>query len=140
EKTKGEYNIWQAWGGITGIQTLLPLLLSEGIHKRGMSLEQLTQLLSTRPAQLAGIAGRKGKIQVGHDADLLLVDLQRQWRVKQEWLYSRHPHSPFMGWNMRGWVSRVVLRGKTVMSDGVVSAQPSGQWILKSLASQHSPA
>jgi len=123
-------DVWRAWGGISGIQTLLPLMLCEG-RKRGLALEHLIRLLCTRPAQIAGIADRKGALALGLDADVVLIDLERDWTVQTEWLASRHPHSPFVGWTVRGWLERTVLRGQTLMSGGAVrpEVQGLGYWL-----------
>ncbi len=122
--------VWRAWGGISGIQTLLPLMLSEGLT-RGLSLEHLVGLLCTRPAQIAGIAHRKGALALGLDADVVLVNLEREWTLQTAWLQSRHPHSPFVGKKVRGWLERTVLRGQTLMQGGVVrpDVQGGGCWL-----------
>ncbi len=129
DKVRGIDDIWAAWGGITGIQTLVPLVLTEGVHRRGMSMERFTALMATNPAKIAGLWPRKGSIQVGADADLVLADLQRPWRVEAEWLCSRHRHSPFIGRSMVGWIHRVILRGQTIAFDGQVMGEPRGSWL-----------
>jgi allantoinase len=131
DKIRGEDNIWAAWGGITGIQTLLPLMLTEGVDRRGLPLERFTELLATNPAKIAGLWPRKGEIRIGADADLLLVDLERSWRVEGEWLYSRHPHSPFIGWEMKGRIVRAFLRGQEIARDGEVVGEPGGVWLRR---------
>ncbi len=127
-KTRGEDDIWEAWGGICGIQTLVPLLLTEGVHKRGLRLDQVARLLATNPAKIAGLWPRKGAIQVNADADLLIVDMDQEWRIDPARLYSRHPHSPFGGWRMKGAIREVLLRGQRVAKGGEVLPTPSGQW------------
>ncbi|MGH2373855.1 MAG: dihydroorotase, partial [bacterium] len=129
DKLRGDDDIWQAWGGISGIQTLVPLMLTEGVHRRGLSLRRLADLMSTNPAKIAGLWPRKGEIQIGADADLQLVDLDREWQVEAGRLHSRHPHSPFLGWHMRGWIHRVLVRGRTVAADGGVTGAPHGAWL-----------
>ncbi|MDR7481928.1 MAG: allantoinase AllB [Armatimonadota bacterium] len=137
DKTRGADDVWQAWGGITGVQTLLPLMLTEGHHRRHLSLEQLAALLSANPARIAGLWPRKGAIQVGADADLVLVDLDRRWRVEAAWLQSRHRQSPFVGRELQGWVERVLVRGRTVVRDGAVTGAPAGQWLHAGPSSPH---
>jgi allantoinase len=129
DKTRGEEDIWQAWGGITGVQTLVPLMLTEGVHKRAMSLPQFAALLSATPARIAGVWPQKGAIQVGADADLLIVDLEREWTVERSWLQSRHKHSPFIGRTMKGWVEQVIRRGHTVAEGGEVTVDGGGAWL-----------
>lgn len=129
DKARGDGDIWAAWGGITAIQTLVPLILTEGVHRRAMPLEQLPALMATNPAKIAGLWPRKGEIRIGADADLLLIDLDRAWLVEEPWLYSRHRHSPFIGKEMTGWITRVLLRGRTIALDGRVVSEPQGIWL-----------
>ncbi len=63
------------------------------------------------------------------DADLLIVDPTREWRVERDWLYSRHKHSPFIGWQMKGWITRVLRRGQTIACDGAVVGPADGEWL-----------
>src|SRR2546427_1558148 len=118
DKTRGDEDIWQAWGGISGVQTLVPLMLSEGVHRRGMTLPQFATLLSATPAKIAGLWPHKGGIQIGADADLLVIDMNREWVVQRVWLQSRHKHSPFVGRTMKGWIDLVLRRGETGARDG----------------------
>lgn len=136
DKTRGDEDIWQAWGGITGVQTLVPAILTEGVHRRAMSLPQFATLLCATPAKIAGLWPRKGAIQVGADADLLMVDLEREWVVERSWLQSRHQHSPFIGRKMKGWVEQVMRRGTTVVKDGGVTADGGGAWLRPDWSTQ----
>lgn len=132
DKTRGDEDIFDAWGGITGVQTLVPLMLTEGVHRRGMSLEQFAKLLCENPAKIAGLWPRKGAIQVGADADLLIVDMERQWTVDRAWLQSRHKHSPFIGRRMRGWIDRVLRRGETIDFQSEARSPLGGRWLALS--------
>ncbi len=129
DKTSGDDDIWQAWGGITGVQTLVPLMLTEGVHRRAMTLARFAALLAAAPAKIAGLWPRKGAIQIGADADLLIVDLEREWTVARSWLQSRHTHSPFVGRALKGWIDLVLRRGQTVAKDGDIVAGGGGTWI-----------
>ncbi|HEX6509422.1 MAG TPA: allantoinase AllB, partial [Chloroflexota bacterium] len=90
EKAAGEVDIWKAPNGIPDIQTALPLLLSEGVHRRGMSLERLASLVSTNVARIFGLYPQKGVVAVGSDADLTLVDLDAEWRITNDAMHYRH--------------------------------------------------
>jgi allantoinase len=129
DKLRGDDDIFEAWGGITGIQTLVPLVLTEGVYRRNLPLDRVASLLAANPAKIAGLWPRKGAIRVGADADLLIVDLSREWRVERDWLYSRHKHSPFIGWTMNGWITRVLRRGRTIALDGKVVDTSGGEWL-----------
>src|SRR5207245_3657839 len=94
-------------------------------------LERCARLLATTPAKIAGLWPRKGSIHPGADADLLIVDLERGWTVERSWLHSRHPHSPFIGRQMKGWIARVLQRGRTVAQAGEMVADGGGIWLRK---------
>src|SRR5947208_2027846 len=120
-KTRGNDDVFVAWGGISGIQSTLPLLLSEGMNARGLPAELLAQLLATRPAKRLGIWPRKGEIRVGTDADFALVDPDRAWTLERDALETRSGLSPYAGRRFRGAVVRTIVRGRTVYADGEVN-------------------
>lgn len=123
DKRKGDDDIWEAWGGIGAVQLTLPLLLDEGVHRRGLSLPQLVRLTSTRPAQLFGIYPTKGSLQPGADADLTLIDPDATWVVEADRLFARHKHSPFLGRSLRGKVRATLVRGRVVFRDDAIVAE-----------------
>jgi allantoinase len=124
DKEKGERDIWKAWGGVAGIQATLPVLLTEGVSVRELSLERVAHLTATAPAQLFGLFPRKGAIAVGADADLALVDLGRRWTFDAAQLQTRSGISPYLGRVFLGAVVRTIVRGKTVFVDGEVIGAP----------------
>ncbi len=131
EKERGNDNIWQAWGGITGIQFMLPALLSEGVHKRGLSLPLLARMLSGNPARLFGLYPRKGAMVPGADADLVVVDLDREWTLTADQLFSKNKQSPYIGCSFKGAVERTIVRGVTVYHSGAITAQPGHGQLLR---------
>jgi allantoinase len=122
DKQRGEQDIWAAWGGIAGVQTMLPLLLREGVHGRGMSLSLLTTLTAANPARLFGLYPRKGTLRPGADADLAIVDPDEEWVVRSADLFARHKHSPYDGRQLRGRVRATLVRGQVVYRDGAIVA------------------
>lgn len=124
DKQKGERDVWQAWGGVAGIQATLPVLLTAGVHARGLSLERVADLTATAPARLFGLYPRKGAIVVGADADFALVDPDLTWSFGVEHLHTRSRISPYLGHTFRGAAVRTVVRGRTVFQDGVVVGKP----------------
>ncbi|MDO8506063.1 MAG: allantoinase AllB, partial [Candidatus Limnocylindria bacterium] len=103
-KTRGNADVFAAWGGVSGLQSTLPIMLSEGVHERGLSLALLAQLVATRPAKRLGLWPRKGEIRVGADGDLALVDLDREWTFGAEQLETASGLSPYVGRTFRGAV------------------------------------
>ena len=126
DKHKGEHDIWQAWGGVAGIQATLPVLLTDGLHDCGLSFERIAHMTATAPAQLFGLYPRKGAIAVGADADLALVDPGQRWTFAPEQLQTRSGVSAYLGRAFTGRVVRTIVRGKTVFGDGQVIGRPGG--------------
>lgn len=100
-----------AWGGIASLQLTLPAVWS-GARRRGIGLEDLARWLSQRPAELAGLAGRKGRLAAGADADLVIWDPEARFTVDPEALEHRHPLTPYAGCELHGVVAATVLRGR----------------------------
>jgi allantoinase len=117
-----------AWGGISGCQSLLGLVLDEGHHQRGLGLERIAALTGDAPARRLRLP-RKGRLEVGADADLALVDLSAQTVVAPDDLYYRHRHSPYVGRTLRGRITRTLVRGTTVFADGRIASPPVGRLV-----------
>jgi allantoinase len=124
DKERGQQDIWLAWGGLHGVQTLLSILLTEGVHARRMPLPLLVRLTSAAPARRYGLYPRKGALLVGSDADLTIVDLDAAWTLDASMLKTRWPVSPFLGKQFRGRVEMTVVRGTTVYRDGQIQVAP----------------
>jgi dihydroorotase len=117
----------QSPSGMPGVQTLLPLLLDH-MNAGRLTLERLIDLTSTGPARLYGIAG-KGRIAVGYDADLTLVDLKAQRTIRQSWIASRCAWTPFDGMSVTGWPIATLVRGRIVMRDDQLIGAPFGDLV-----------
>jgi len=111
--------------GMPGVQTLLPLLLDH-YNKRALSLAHVMDLTSAGPARIYGIAG-KGRIALGYDGDLTLVDLNRKEEITEDWLAAKCGWSPFTGKRVQGWPVGTIIRGRSVMRDGELIGPPAGQ-------------
>ena len=111
-------SFWLASQGFPGTATILPVLLHEGYHKRGLSLRRICSLLCAAPARIFALAARKGALHVGHDADLTLVDLELVRTVHAAELGSYSDYSLYDGWSFKGWAVETIVRGTTVMRDG----------------------
>lgn len=112
-------NFFAIWGGIAGCQSTLPLLLTEGYHKRGISLQQIAAVTSANAAARFGLDS-KGRITPGADADLTLVDLHARYTLTADDLLYRHKISPYIGREMTGRVVRTLVAGRTVYADGQI--------------------
>lgn len=124
QRARKEGSIWSASAGFPGVSSLLPVMLSEGHHKRGLSLGRIAEVLSVNPARIFGMYPRKGRIAVGSDADLTLVDLDHHRVFDSTKVESRADYSIYDGWDLRGWPIMTIVRGRTVMEDYKITAEP----------------
>jgi dihydroorotase len=111
--------------GMPGVQTLLPVMLTH-VSEGRLSLERLVDLTSHGANRLFGLAD-KGRLAVGYDADLTLVDLAARRRFRHEDMASRVGWTPFVGMEAKGWPMATIVCGAVVMRDGEVTAPHRGQ-------------
>jgi allantoinase len=102
-----------AWGGIASLQLALPVLWTAA-RPRGATLPDLARWLSENPARLIGQQHRKGRIAVGYDADLLVLDAEKSFVVREEMLHHKHKGSPYICQELWGVVEQTFLKGKPV--------------------------
>jgi dihydropyrimidinase len=118
--------IWKASPGCPGMETLLPVMLTEGYHRRGIPLERIVSLLSEKPSRSMGLWGRKGALLPGFDADMAIVDLAAEYHMARGDVLSSAGYSIYEGWALKGRVARTLVRGVEVFRDGAVVAGTSG--------------
>jgi len=129
EKDRGLENIWESPPGLPGVETMLPLLLTQ-VNRGRMSLGRLVEATSENPAQVFGFQHRKGALRVGFDADLVLVDMHREEVIRGDRLHSKVSWTPFEGSKVRGVPVMTVVRGEVVMEDGeVVGSEGHGSFV-----------
>lgn len=132
EKEIGWENIWTAQIGIPGVETLLPLMLGEGVAKGRLTLERLIDALCTKPAKTFGLYPRKGVIREGSDADLVLVDLKKEVTITAEKLHYKVGWTPYEGVGVKGTPVMTISRGTIVAEDGDVVGKPGhGQFLSR---------
>ena len=115
----------QSPSGTPGVQTLLPVMLDHVYQKR-LSLEKLTMLITENPRRVFGLKN-KGRIAVGFDADLTLVDLNKKMEIKNSWLASKSKWSLFEGMNVTGWPVGAFVNGKLAVQDDQILIPHSGK-------------
>ena len=123
EKEIGWENIWEAWSGVPSIETMLPVVLSEGVNKKRINIEKAAKVLSENPARRFGLYPRKGRIAVGADADFVIVDLSMEKKVKASDLHYKVGWTPYEGWILKGWPTTTIVRGQIVAKDGQILAK-----------------
>jgi dihydropyrimidinase len=117
--------------GIPGIETQTRLLFSEGVNNGRISVERFVEVMSTNPARLQGLYPRKGTIEPGSDADLVLIDASRAATVRYEELHHRCGYEPCEGMAYAGWPVMTIARGEIVARDGQPVGQPGRGRLLR---------
>jgi dihydroorotase len=115
----------ESHSGMTGVQTLLPIMLDH-VNAGRLSLERLVDLTSHGPQRIFGMRG-KGRIAVGYDADLSVVDMKRRETITDKWIRSKSQWTPYHGVSVQGWPVGTIVRGRRVMWDGEITGPASGQ-------------
>jgi dihydropyrimidinase len=129
-----EKPMWLAAQGFPGIAAIVPVLLHEGHHKRGLSLQRIAEVMTSGPARVFDLWPRKGQIEIGSDADFTVVDLHKERVFSPEELGSYSDYSLYENRTLKGWPVRTIVRGTTVMRDGKLTGQPGfGQFLRRSL-------
>lgn len=131
EMKLGKGDLWSALAGFPGIATMLPVLLDQGVNQRRITIERVSEVTSYNASRIFGMFPRKGTIQVGSDADLVVVDLDLVKTVTPELLQSYSDYTIYDGWKLTGWPVMTIVRGKVLMEDGQVdeSALGHGQFV-----------
>jgi allantoinase len=117
-----------AWGGISSLQLRLPIVWTEA-RRRGFSVVDLARWLCAAPAALVGLQNRKGTLAAGYDADVVIWDPSKSFKVEGEKLHHRHKLTPYEGRKLTGVVERTFLRGRQIYVAEKISDQPLGDLI-----------
>lgn len=132
QKLDSALDVRTARQGVADLETMLPMLLSEGVRTGRISLSRFVELTSTNPARLFGLYPRKGTIAVGADADLVAWDLGETRTIDGARMRSRADYSVYDGWEVTGWPAYVVSRGEVVLEGGEVRGEPGrGRWLAR---------
>ncbi len=116
----------RAWGGISSLQFRLPAMWTEA-QRRGYAIEDLAEWLCAAPAKLVGLSGRKGRIAIGCDADIVLWSPDQHFRLEPEMIHHRHKLTPYEGQVFQGVVKTTFLRGEKVYDGGEFVSTAMGQ-------------
>ena len=110
--------------GVANLETLLPMLYSEGVRRGRLTLARLVEVLATAPARIAGMYPRKGVLAVGSDADAVVFDPNARRTIRAAELHSACDYDPYEGWEVIGWPEIVLSRGEVVFAAGKILAAP----------------
>lgn len=125
---KADGSIWDVHFGLPGLDTTMPVLLDAAASGR-ISYERLVQLYAENPADAYGLSPQKGRLEMGADADLIVVDPAMQWTITASELHSKAGWSPYEGRAMTGRVQRTFLRGRLIADGGTVADVRTGTFI-----------
>lgn len=118
--------------GLPGIETLLPLLYSEGVGKGRLAITDIPRLLSEEPARTYGLRDRKGALEIGLDADLVIFDPTVVWDVAASFLHMRTDFSPYEGWTITGKPMVTLARGEIIVEEGEFTASEGrGKYLFR---------
>jgi allantoinase len=123
EKDKGWSNIFEAPSGGTGIQTHLPLLLNS-VKQDKITLSKLIRVFSTNPARILGLYPNKGILIPGADADIIIVDPEKPYKITGEDLHSKQKVTAFEGYEGKGLPITTFVRGEMIMDEGIIIGNP----------------
>jgi len=122
-------SVWEVKPGIPGLETTLPLLLTQ-VNEGRLTISDLIRATSKRPAEIFHLRER-GSLAEGWWADLVVVDMKRKHRIDSSKFYSKAKYSPFDGWRVKGKPMKTFVNGQLVMEDGELVATPGVGQILR---------
>jgi dihydroorotase (multifunctional complex type) len=129
EKERGLDNIWNSPPGLPAIESMLPLLLT-AVNQGRLGLERLLECASTNPAKVLGLYPRKGTIKVGSDADLVVIDLEKESMIRGEDSKAKTHWTQYEGWKVKGAPVATYVRGMETYVDGKIVGEPGQGWFL----------
>ena len=137
EKETG--SIWTDYGGVPGVELMLPYLYSEGVVAGRITLQRLTELLSSEPARFFGVDHRKGWLRPGYDADFVVFDEETRWKVKAKALHNLNRYTPLENFELTGRVRATYVRGQCAFErrpEGTEFFSPAGtgEWVRRGVS------
>ena len=138
--TRGQKAVWKGDFtripmGMPGLETLLPIAYTHGVLAGRLTLDLMCELLSANPAKIMGLWPRKGAIQPGADADIVIIHPEQTRRVDPRRMETNCDWSPFGGWELAGFARTTLSRGEVIVDEHRVVGEPGrGQWISRKLS------
>ncbi|MDO4988483.1 MAG: amidohydrolase family protein [Synergistes sp.] len=123
-------SVWSSPGGFPGLETMAPLVITEA-KKRGISLQKISQVLSYNAAKILGMLPQKGTLRIGADADMAILDLNREDTIRGENLHSSSTFTPYEGLKTKAHVEATFLRGNMIYKEGCMIKANTGKTVLR---------
>jgi dihydroorotase (multifunctional complex type) len=121
--------VWEIKPGIAGLETTLPLMLTQ-VNKGNLTINELVRLLAEKPAEIFQLHNR-GTLSPGCPADLVVIDIKRNHKIDSSRFYSKAKFSPFDGWKVKGKPVKTFVNGRLVMDEGEIMAKPGSGQIVR---------
>lgn len=132
DKQRGRNDFMQCPNGGPGVETRVPLLYSEGVAKGRISLNKFVDIVSTNPAKIFGLYPKKGVIAVGSDADIVMIDPDKEVTITKQMLHEKVDYTPFEGFKLTGYPVMSMVRGHVVTQADKLFVEPGfGQLIQR---------
>ena len=119
---KRKDSIWDVAPGFPGLETMIPLMLTQ-VNNGRLSLSELVWIMSKRPAEIFRIE-RRGILKEGCFADFIVVDMKKEWKIDSSKFYSKAKFSPFDGWKVKGKVTKTFVNGQLIMDEDEIVGKP----------------
>lgn len=128
-------DLWSIPAGMCGVESMTSLMLN-AVNEGRVSINDVARLLSEEPAKMFGIYPEKGAIQIGSDADITIVDLQKESTIRREDLHSKSKVTAFDGFAVKGMPTHTIVRGKVVMKEGLIVGEKGYGHLITPLKNQ----
>jgi dihydroorotase (multifunctional complex type) len=129
QSEKSASSVWDVKVGVPGLETTLPLIMTF-VKKNRLTLAQAVQLLAEKPAEIYGLADR-GCLEPGKNADLTVVDFNRQFKIDASKFKSKAKYSPYHGWDVQGKVVKTIVNGQVVFDEGEIVAKGGSGTVVR---------
>lgn len=132
EKDAPDSDIWNSFPGIPGVETMVPILVSEGLNKGRLSLSRFVEVTSKNAAKHYGIYPKKGAMEIGSDADFTVIDLNREYEIDEQKTESMAKYNPLHGLKLKGKPVQTIVRGRLVYDEdhgGIVGDEGYGEFV-----------
>jgi dihydroorotase (multifunctional complex type) len=129
QSEKSASNIWDVKVGVPGLETTLPLMLTV-VKKNRLTINQVVQLLAEKPAEIYGL-NDLGRLEKGKNADLTILDFNRQFKIDASKFKSKAKFSPYDGWDVQGKVVKTIVNGQVVFDEGEIVAKGGSGFIVR---------
>jgi len=124
DKQRGKDDFTKCPNGGPGVETRIPLMYSEGVGKGRMTHNKFADIISTNPAKLFGLYPKKGVLAIGSDADVMIIDPNKQVTIVKSMLHENVDYTPYEGFEVKGWPILTMVRGRIVVENGKLMATP----------------